>query len=98
MNRSYDLVVLGAGPAGESAAELATFFGHSAVIVEKNKPGGVVTTTGGAPTKTLRESMLVLTGFHNREVYGITVSAPPQLAVEKIAERTRRVAELLQDL
>ena len=98
MTGSYDLVVLGAGPAGESAAELAAFFGHSVVIVEKNKPGGVVTTTGGVPTKTLRESMLALTGFHNREVYGITVSTPPQLAIEKIAERTRRVAESLQDL
>jgi NAD(P) transhydrogenase len=58
----------------------------------------VVTTTGGAPTKTLRESMLALTGFHNREVYGIAVPAPPQLVVEKITERTIRVAELLQDL
>jgi NAD(P) transhydrogenase len=98
MTRSYDLVVIGAGPAGESAAELASFLGHSVVIVEKNKPGGVVTTTGGAPTKTLRESMLALTGFYNREVYGITVSAPPHLVVEKIAERTKRVAELLQDV
>jgi NADPH-dependent glutamate synthase beta subunit-like oxidoreductase len=51
MTRSYDLVVIGAGPAGESAAELAAFLGHSVVIVEKNKPGGVVATTGGAPTK-----------------------------------------------
>ena len=98
MTRSYDLVVIGAGPAGESAAELAAFLGRSVVIVEKNKPGGVVTTTGGAPTKTLRESMLALTGFYNREVYGITVSAPPQLVIEKITERTIRVAELLQDL
>jgi hypothetical protein len=98
MTRSYDLVVLGAGPAGESAAELAAFLGHSVVIVEKNKPGGVVTTTGGAPTKTLRESTLALTGFYNREVYGITVSAPPQLVVEKIAERTTRVSKLLQDV
>ncbi len=98
MTCDYDLVVLGAGPAGESAAELAAFFGHSVVIIEKNKPGGVVTTTGGAPTKTLRESMLALTGFYNRDVYGITVSAPPQLAIEKIAERTRYVAKLLQDV
>jgi NAD(P) transhydrogenase len=98
MTRSYDLVVIGVGPAGESAAELAAFLGHSVVIVEKNKPGGVVTTTGGAPTKTLRESMLALTGFYNREVYGITVSAPPQLMVEKITERTIRVSELLQDV
>jgi hypothetical protein len=37
----------------------------------------------GAPTKTLRESMLALTGFHGLEVYGITVSARPRLAVEK---------------
>jgi len=98
MTRSYDLVVIGAGPAGEGAAELASFLGHSVVIVEKNKPGGVVTTTGGAPTKTLRESMLALTGFYNHEVYGITVSASPQLVVEKITERTKRVAELLQDV
>jgi len=98
MSRSYDLVVLGAGPAGESAAELASFFGRSVIIVEKNKPGGVVTTTGGAPTKTLRESMLAMTGFHDRDVYGITVSAPPQVAVEKIADRTRDVAELLQNV
>jgi NAD(P) transhydrogenase len=28
------------------------------LIVERNKPGGVVTTTGGAPTKALREAAL----------------------------------------
>ena len=42
--------------------------------------------------------MLALTGFYNRKVYGITVSAPPHLVVEKISERTKHVAELLQDL
>ena len=98
MGNTYDLVVLGAGPAGESAAELAAYFGYRVVIVERSKPGGVVTTTGGAPTKTLRESMLALTGFHDREVYGITVSAHPELTVERIAERTRGVAKLLQDV
>jgi len=98
MTRNYDLVVLGAGPAGESAAELASFFGHSVAIVEKNKPGGTVTTTGGVPTKTLREATLAMTGFYDRDVYGITVAAPPKVAVEKIAKRTRRVAELLQNV
>jgi pyruvate/2-oxoglutarate dehydrogenase complex dihydrolipoamide dehydrogenase (E3) component len=37
MIRGYDLVVIGAGPAGESAAELASFLGRSVAIVEKNK-------------------------------------------------------------
>jgi len=98
MTSVYDLVVIGAGPAGESAAELAAFFGYTAVIVENNKPGGLVTTTGGAPTKTLRESMLALTRFHDREVYGITVSSPPNLVIEKITERTISVAKFLQDI
>lgn len=57
---AYDVVVIGSGPAGQSAAELAAFLGHSAVIVERGNPGGVVTTTGGAPTKTLREAALAL--------------------------------------
>jgi pyruvate/2-oxoglutarate dehydrogenase complex dihydrolipoamide dehydrogenase (E3) component len=57
------LIAIGAGPAGESATELASFFGHRSAIVEKNRPGGVVTTTGGAPTKTLREAALYFSGF-----------------------------------
>jgi NAD(P) transhydrogenase len=94
--REYDLVAIGAGPAGQSAAELASFFGYRTVIVEKNKPGGVVSTTGGAPTKTLREAMLAMTGFHNREIYGITVATPPHVVFQKIIERTKQVIELMQ--
>jgi NAD(P) transhydrogenase len=56
----YDLIVIGSGPAGQSAAELAAFLGHSVLIVEQATPGGVVTTTGGAPTKTLREAALAM--------------------------------------
>ena len=61
MDDIYDLVVIGAGPAGEVAAELAAF-GRRALVVERSKPGGVVTTTGGAPTKALREAAVYLTG------------------------------------
>jgi len=66
MTDLYDLVVIGSGPAGQSAAELAAFLGHSALIVEKGLPGGTVTTTGGAPTKTLREMALSLDGSRSR--------------------------------
>jgi len=53
MDEVYDLVVIGAGPAGEVAAELAAAFGRRVLVVERDKPGGVVTTTGGAPTKAM---------------------------------------------
>src|SRR4029077_2860524 len=52
MTDGYEFVAIGSGPAGESAAELAAFFGHRSAVIEKARPGGTVTTTGGVPTKT----------------------------------------------
>jgi len=43
MAEAYDLVAIGAGPAGEGAAELAAFYGHRSIVIEKNQPGGTVT-------------------------------------------------------
>lgn len=96
MSDSYDLVAIGAGPAGESATELAAFFGHRCAIVERNRPGGTVTTTGGAPTKTLREAALHLTGFREEGVYGVRVAARPEVVIDVVRRRTREVCDLLQ--
>jgi NAD(P) transhydrogenase len=96
MTDSYDLVAIGSGPAGESATELAAFFGHRSAVIEKAQPGGTVTTTGGAPTKTLREAALYLTGFSEGDVYGLQVAAPPEVATDIIRKRTRSVCALLQ--
>jgi NAD(P) transhydrogenase len=96
MNDTYDLIAIGAGPAGESATELAAFFGHRSLVIEKNKPGGTVTTTGGAPTKTLREAALYFSGLTDGEVYGLRMAAPPEVATETIRRRTIDVCKLLQ--
>ena len=96
MTDTYDLVAIGAGPAGESATELAKFFGHRAAIIERAQPGGTVTTTGGAPTKTLREAALYLTGFSQRDVYGLRMAAAPDIGIDIIRTRTQTVCELLQ--
>jgi len=96
MTDTYDFIAIGAGPAGESAAELASFFGHRSVIVEQHRPGGAVTTTGGVPTKTLREAVLYLSGFCEGDVYGLRMAAPPEIATEIIRKRTWHVCELLQ--
>ena len=71
MTDTYDLIAIGSGPAGESATELASFFGHRCAVIEKARPGGTVTTTGGAPTKTLREAALYFSGLVEGDVYGI---------------------------
>jgi NAD(P) transhydrogenase len=96
MTDTYDLVAIGAGPAGESATELAAFFGRRSAVIEKAQPGGTVTTTGGAPTKTLREAALYLTGFCQGDVYGLRMAAPPEVATDIVRKRTQAVCELLQ--
>ena len=98
MTDRYDLIAIGSGPAGESATELASFFGHRCAVIEKARPGGTVTTTGGAPTKTLREAALYFSGFVEGDVYGVRIPAPPEVATETIRKRTRDVCDLLQQL
>ncbi len=98
MTDTYDLIAIGSGPAGESATELASFFGHRCAVIEKARPGGTVTTTGGAPTKTLREAALYFSGLVERDVYGIRISAAPEIATETIRRRTVDVCDLLQRL
>jgi len=96
MSTQYDMIVIGSGPAGENAAELASYFGYRVAIIERNKPGGTPTTRGGAPTKTLREAALALTGFYDQEVYGVELGAPPAVALDKLTKRTAQVCQSLQ--
>src|SRR5258705_5797972 len=98
MGDTYDLIAIGSGPAGESATELASFCGHRCALVEKARPGGAVTTTGGAPTKTLREAALYFSGLVEGDVYGIKIAAPPEVATEIIRKRTRDVCSFLQQV
>ena len=55
-NHSYDLVVIGGGPAGISGANTATIFGKQVALVEKlGKVGGTGINTGTIPSKTRQE-------------------------------------------
>ena len=98
MDETYDLAVIGAGPAGTSAAEVAAAFGRRAVIVERDRPGGVVTTTGGAPTKTLREAAVYLTGFGAEDVYGARPVPPLSELMAVIENRVLTVRDQLQQV
>ena len=71
VNSRYDVVVIGAGPAGEAAAELGGSLGYSVALVERDTVGGTVVTSGGAPTKTFREAAAYLSSFEKEKIYGI---------------------------
>lgn len=67
----YDLVVIGSGPAGRRAAVQAAKLGKSVLVVEgRRRVGGVSVHTGTIPSKTLRETVLNLSGWRERGFYG----------------------------
>lgn len=68
---SYDFIVIGSGPAGRRAAIQAAKIGRSVMVVERGRRvGGVSVHTGTIPSKTLRETVLNLTGWRERGFYG----------------------------
>lgn len=68
----YDLAVIGSGPAGQKGAIAAAKLGKRVVVIERQMTGigGVCVHTGTIPSKTMREAILHLTGFRQRETYG----------------------------
>ena len=51
--RTYNLIIIGAGPAGCNAAERAAAAGLRTLLIEKQQLGGVCLNWGCIPTKTL---------------------------------------------
>jgi NAD(P) transhydrogenase len=93
----YDLIVIGGGPAGQGAVEFAAFARLRTLVIERKVLGGLVVTTGGGPTKTLREAALHLTGFRYRGLYGLTEQPDIGMAVERTRTRTREVSSAMQN-
>lgn len=66
-----DFAVIGSGPAGQKAAIQAAKLGKKVCVIEKDgSPGGACLNSGTIPSKTLREAILDLTGYHDRSFYG----------------------------
>src|SRR5881394_1670462 len=71
----FDLVVLGGGPAGASGAAAAGLLGKRVALVEKAAlVGGAGINTGTIPSKTLRETALMLSGWRSRRLFGVDLS------------------------
>jgi len=90
---SYDVIVLGGGPAGYVCAIRATQLGLSAAVVEKDKLGGVCVNIGCIPTKAL---------LHSARMAGVIAHEAKDLGIEVGAvtthygvamKRSRKVSE-----
>ena len=83
---TFDLVVIGSGPAGQKAAIAAAKLGHRAAVVDRgHMMGGVCINTGTIPSKTLREAVLYLTGLSQRELYGEAYRVKDEITIGDVA-------------
>lgn len=88
----YDLVVIGSGPAGQRAAIQAAKLDKRVAIVERKAVvGGVSVNTGTIPSKTLREAVLYLSGYRERNFYGSSYAVKQNITIEDLTFRTDQV-------
>ena len=84
----YELIVIGSGPAGRRAAIQAAKLGHSVLVVERgHRVGGVSVHTGTIPSKTLRETVLNLSGWRERGFYGRAHRNKQRITAEDLSQR-----------
>jgi NAD(P) transhydrogenase len=90
----YDLLVIGSGPAGKAAAIQAAKLGFGVAVVDgRPQVGGVCVHTGTIPSKTLRETVLNLTGWRERGFYGQAYRVKQDIDATDL---TRRLSITLQ--
>ncbi len=92
---TFDLVVIGCGPAGEKGGAQAAYFGKRVAIIERaSVVGGSCINSGTVPSKTLRESALYFSGLKQRGLYGIDYSLKENLTVHDFMHHERAVVEM----
>ena len=92
--QTFDMIVLGSGPAGQRAAIQASKCGRrvTAAVVEKREVvGGTSVNTGTIPSKTMREAVLHLSGYGYENIYGINYRVKDKITVADLAFRVQHV-------
>lgn len=89
--KSFDLIVIGAGPGGYVAAIRAAQLGLSVAIVEREHLGGICLNWGCIPTKALLRSSEVFHLMHRAKEFGLKVEGV-DFDLDAVVKRSRKVA------
>ncbi|MCP3903668.1 MAG: Si-specific NAD(P)(+) transhydrogenase [Planctomycetes bacterium] len=96
--KTYDLICLGCGPAGEKAATQASYYQRRAAIVERTpRPGGAMVNTGTIPSKALRETALLCSAFRRRPLPGMEFTVDHNVSVPRFMARRHRIEQQEHD-
>jgi NAD(P) transhydrogenase len=95
----YDMLVIGSGPAGQKAAIQAAKAGKKAGIIERREVvGGICINTGTIPSKSLREAVMFLSGFRQRNVYGASFRVKSDVTLEDLSFSCQHVIKAEQEI
>lgn len=87
----YDLVVVGAGPAGLSAAEWAARRGFSVALVERAHLGGNSLNAGSVPSKAIIRTAQVYGTMHDADEFGAPMPVESALDFGDAMARMRSI-------
>lgn len=90
--KSYDIIVVGAGPGGYVAAIRAAQLGLKTAIIEREALGGICLNWGCIPTKALLKSAEVFQHMQQASHYGIKVKGL-QADFSAMIARSRKIAQ-----
>jgi NAD(P) transhydrogenase len=96
---SFDLIVIGSGPAGQRAAIQGAKHGKRVALVESREVlGGACINTGTIPSKTMREAVLHLSGFYYQNIYGINYRVKEKINMSDLSFRVQHVIKTEVDV
>src|SRR5262245_48086127 len=88
----FDVVVIGAGPAGVVAALRAADLGAKTALIARDEFGGMAANDGPVPVRTLAHAAWLMRETRQLSRYGIVVSEP-MLDYPRLLARVREVVE-----
>jgi len=90
----FDVIVIGGGPGGYTAAAKASALGGKVALVERGKLGGTCLNQGCIPTKTLLKSTEVLETVKKAKDFGVDINQV-EISLEKMLDRKQTIIKRL---
>jgi dihydrolipoamide dehydrogenase len=92
----YDIIVIGGGPAGVTAALRACELGAQVALVERGRLGGTCTNDGCVPTRVLAKAARLVRDSEQFEVFGLS-GARPTVDLASVLARTQHTVYRLHE-
>jgi NAD(P) transhydrogenase len=97
--QTFDVIVIGSGPAGQRAAIQAAKCGRRVAVIEQREiVGGTCINTGTIPSKTMREAVLHLSGFQYQGIYGVNYRVKEKITMADLGFRVNQVIKTEVDV